>query len=49
MVKTRNIKVKSIKNEEIIITMTNIKTIITTIIIITMMRMRKNIAGPIKI
>ena len=49
MVKTRNIKVKSIENEEIIITMTKIKTIITTIIIITMMRMRKNIAGPIKI
>ena len=49
MVKTRNIKVKSIENEEIIITMTKIKTIITLIIIIAMMRMRKNIAGRIKI
>ena len=38
MVKTRKIKVKSIENEEIIMTMT--KTIITKIIITIMMRMR---------
>ena len=47
MVKTRKIKVKSIENEEIIITMT--KTIITKIIITIMMRMRIKICNRIKI
>ena len=47
MVKTRKIKVKSIENEEIIITMT--KTIITKIIITIMMRMRIKIGNRIKI
>ena len=47
MVKTRKIKVKSIENEEIIITMT--KTIITKIIITIMMRMRIKIGNCIKI
>ena len=42
MVKTTKIKVKSIENEEIIMTMTMTKTIITKIIITIMMRMRKN-------
>ena len=42
MVKTRKIKVKSIENEEIIMTITMTKTIITKIIITIMMRMRKN-------
>ena len=41
MVKTRKIKVKSIENEEIIMTMTMTKTIITKIIITIMMKMRK--------
>ena len=40
MVKTSKIKVKSIENEEIIVVMTMIKTIITKIIITIMMRMR---------
>ena len=44
MVKTRNIKVKSIENEEIIMTMTMTKTIITI-----MMRMRIKIGNRIKI
>ena len=39
MVKPRKIKVKSIENEEIIMTMTMTKTIITKIIITIMMRM----------
>ena len=47
MVKTRKIKVKSIENEEIIITMT--KTIITKIIITIMMRMRIKIGNRMKI
>ena len=47
MVKTRKIKVKSIENEEIIMTMT--KTIITKIIITIMMRMRIKIGNRIKI
>ena len=47
MVKTRKIKVKSIENEEIIITMT--KTIITKIIITIMMRMRIKIGNRTKI
>ena len=53
MIKTRLIKVKSIENEEIIMAMTMIKTIITTaimkIIIITMMIMRTKIGNQIKI
>ena len=40
MVKTSKIEVKSIENKEIIVVMTMIKTIITKIIIIIMMRMR---------
>ena len=48
MVKTRKIKVKSIENEEIIMTMTVTKTIITKIIM-TMMRMRIKIGNHIKI
>ena len=48
MVKTRKIKVKSIENEEIIMTMTMTKTI-TKIIITIMMRMRKKIENRIKI
>ena len=47
MVKTRKIKVKSIKNEEIIMTMT--KTIITKIILTIMLRMRIKIGTCIKI
>ena len=47
MVKTRKIKVKSIENEEIIMTMT--KTIITKIIITIMMRMRIKIGNRVKI
>ena len=43
MVKTRKMKVKSIENEEIIMAMTMIKTIITKIITTIMMRMRINI------
>ena len=39
MVKTRKIKVKSIENEEIIMTMTMTKTIIKKIIITIFMRM----------
>ena len=42
MVKTRKITVKSIENEEIIMTMTMTETIITKIIITIMMRMRIN-------
>ena len=42
MVKTTKIKVKSIENQEIIMTITMTKTIITKIIITIMMRMRKN-------
>ena len=40
MVKTKKMKVKSIENEEIIMAMTMIKTIITKIITTIMMRMR---------
>ena len=39
MVKTRKIKVKSIENEEVIMTIRMTKTIITKIIITIMMRM----------
>ena len=49
MVKTRKIKVKSIENEEIIMTMIMIKTIITQIIITIMMRMRIKFGNRIKI
>ena len=49
MVKTRKIKVKSIENEEIIMTMTMTKTIITKIIMTIMMRMRLKIGDRIKI
>ena len=49
MVKTRRIKVKSIENEEIIMTMIMTKTIITQIIITIMMRMIKKIGNRIKI
>ena len=49
MVKTRKTKVKSIKNEEIIMAMKMTKTIITKIIIIIMMRMRIKIGNRIKI
>ena len=48
MVKTRKIKVKSIENEEIIMTMTMTKTI-TKIIITIMMIMRIEISNCIKI
>ena len=49
MVKTKQIKVKSIENEEIIITMTMTKPIITKIIVTIMMRMRTKIGNRIKI
>ena len=49
MTKTRKIKVKSIENEEIIMTMIMTKTIITQIIITIMMRMRIKIGNRIKI
>ena len=47
MVKTRKINVKSIENEEIVMTM--IKAIITKILITIMMRMRIKISNAIKI
>ena len=47
MVKTRKIKVKSIENEEIIMTMA--KTIITKIIVVIMMRMRIKIVNHVKV
>ena len=49
MVKTRKIKVKSIENEEVIMTITMTKTIITKIIITIMMRMKIKIGNRIKI
>ena len=49
MVKARKIKVKSIENEEMIMTMIMTKTIITKIIITIMMRMRIKIGNRIKI
>ena len=49
MVKTKKIKVKSIENEEIIMTMTMTKTIITKIIITIMMKRRIKIVNRIKI
>ena len=48
MVKTRKIKVKSIENEKIIMTMTMTKTIITKIIKTIMIRMRIKIGNRIK-
>ena len=49
MVKTRKIKVKSIENEEVIMTITLTKTIITKTITTIMMRVRINIGNRIKI
>ena len=49
MVKTRKIKIKSIENEETIMAMTMIKTIIKKIIITIMMRMGIQIGNRIKI
>ena len=49
MVKTRKIKVKSIENEEIIMTMAMTKTIIAKIIITIMMRIRIKIGNSINI
>ena len=49
MVNTRKIKVKSIKNEEIIMAMIMTKTIITQIVITIMMRMRIKIGNCMKI
>ena len=49
MVKNRKIKVKSIENEEIMMVMAMIKTIITKTIITIMMRMRIKIGNSIKI
>ena len=49
MVKTTKIKVKSIENQEIIMTITMTKRIITKIIMTIMMRMRRKIANRIKI
>ena len=49
MVKTTKIKVKSIENEEIIMTMIMTKTIITKIIITIMIRIRIKIGNRIKI
>ena len=49
MVKTRKIKVISIENEEVVMTITMTKTIITNIIITIMMRMRIKTGNHIKI
>ena len=49
MVKTRKIKVKSIENEEVLMTITLTKTIITKTITTIMMRVRINIGNRIKI
>ena len=49
MERTRKIKVKSIENEEIIVTMTMTKTIIKKIILTIAMRMRISIGNCIKI
>ena len=48
MVKPRKIKAKSIENEEVIMTTTMTKIIITKIIITIMMRMRIKIVNHIK-
>ena len=49
MIKTREIKVKGIENEEIKMAMTMTKTIITKIIILIIMIMRIKFGNPIKI
>ena len=49
MVKTGKTKIKSIQNEEVIMSMTMTKTIITKTIIIVMMRMRIKLGNRIKI
>ena len=49
MVKTRKIKVKTIENEEIIMSMIMTKTIITKIIMIIMMSMRIKNSNRIRI
>ena len=49
MVKIRKIRIKSVENEEIIMTVTMTKTIITKIIRTIMMRMRIKIGNRIKI
>ena len=49
MIKTRKIKVKSIKNEEIIMAMTMTKTIITKIITLIIIIIRIKFGNPIKI
>ena len=49
MVKIRKIKIKSVENEEIIMTVTMTKTIITKIIRTIMIRMRIKIGNRIKI
>ena len=48
MVKTRKIKVKSIENEEIMMTVRMTKKVITKIIITIMMRMKIKIGNRIK-
>ena len=49
MVKIRKIKIKSVENEEIVMTVTMTKTIITKIIRTIMIRMRIKIGNRIKI
>ena len=49
MRKTRKIKVKSTENEEIIMAMTMIKTILTKIIILIIIIIRIKFGNPIKI
>ena len=49
MLKTRKIKVKSIENEEIMMTVRMTKKVITKIIITIMMRMKIKIGNRIKI
>ena len=49
MIKTRKTKVKSIGNEEMIMTMTMTKTIVTKIIKMIMIRMRIKIGNRMKI
>ena len=49
MIKTRKMKVKSIENKEIIMTMTMTKTIITKIIILIIIIIRIKFGNPIKI
>ena len=49
MVKTGKTKIKCIENEEIVMSMTMTKTIITKIIITVMMRMRIKLGNRIKI